>query len=50
MTYSIYVYLSLQVNKTIKSNEEIKNGFHVLFEYIKLKIGKDKKKERINQA
>ena len=32
-----------------KSNEEIKNGFHVLVEYKKLKIGKDKKK-RENQS
>ncbi len=39
MTYSIYNFFSLQVNKTIKSNREILNDFFVLFEYIKLKIG-----------
>jgi len=37
-------FLSLQVNKTIKSNREIINGFLILFEYIKLKIGKEERK------
>ncbi len=36
---------SLQVHKTIKSNNAIMNGFLILFEYIKLKIGKERKKK-----
>jgi hypothetical protein len=47
MTYFYICFLSLHVHKTIKSNREIINGFHVWFEYIKLKIRKDKKRESI---
>jgi len=40
---------SLQVNKTIKSNREIINGFLGSFEYIKLKIGKEEEEEEKRQ-
>jgi hypothetical protein len=40
------VFFSLHVNKTIKSNREIINGFLDSFEYIKLKIGKEEEEEK----